>query len=152
MADAHGGYHAPQSPAAVSGPGKFAKRTDSQPVTDIPNAAYGEQAAFRSIQQGAPMAVGQSTPPVGASNGGAPPGVTPLTAPSQRPNEPVTSGADLGAGPTSAVLGIPSTPQAQRSRDSQDLQPALQAMISYAESEHASAGFRRYVREVIANS
>lgn len=81
-----------------------------------------------------------------------PPGVTPLTAPSQRPNEPVTSGADLGAGPTSAVLGIPNTPRAQQSQDAQDLQPAIQAMISYAESEHASAGFRRYVREVIANS
>jgi len=151
MADAHGGYHAPQSPAQVSGPGKFARRTDSQPVTDIPNAAYGEQAAFRSIQQGAPMASAQGLPP-GAAPGGTPPGVTPLTAPSERPNEPVTSGADVGAGPTSAVLGIPSTPQAQRSQDSQDLQPSIQAMIAYAESEHASPGFRRYVREIIANS
>ena len=151
MADAHGGYHAPQSPAQVSGPGKFARRTDSQPVTDIPNAAYGEQAAFRSIQQGAPMASAQGLPPATAP-GGAAPGVTPLTAPSERPNEPVTSGADVGAGPTSAVLGIPGTPQAQRSQDSQDLQPSLQAMIAYAESEHASPGFRRYVREIIANS
>ena len=151
MADAHGGYRAPQSPAQVSGPGKFARRTDSQPVTDIPNAAYGEQAAFRSIQQGAPMAAAQGLPPSTAP-GGAAPGVTPLTAPSERPNEPVTSGADVGAGPTSAVLGIPSDPQAQRNQDSQALQPSIQAMIAYAESEHASPGFRRYVREIIANS
>src|SRR5665647_729580 len=151
MADAHGGYRAPQSPAAVSGPGKFAKRTDSQPVTDIPNAAYGEQAAFRSIQQGAPMAAAQGTPPA-AAPGDAPPGVTPLTAPSQRPNEPITSGADVRAGPTSAVLGIPNTPRDRRSQDAQDLQPSIQAMIAYAESTHASPGFRRYVRAIIANS
>jgi hypothetical protein len=32
--------------------------------------------------------------------------LTPLTAPTDRPNEPITAGADFGPGPNSAVVGM----------------------------------------------
>jgi hypothetical protein len=35
------------------------------------------------------------------------PSVTPLTAPTERPNEPVTAGMDFGAGPGSEALNLP---------------------------------------------
>jgi hypothetical protein len=35
------------------------------------------------------------------------PAVTPLTSPTERPNEPVTTGMDFGAGPGSEVLNLP---------------------------------------------
>jgi hypothetical protein len=43
------------------------------------------------------------------------PSITPLTAPTERPDEPVTAGSDLGDGPDSSVLNLPAmaTPQAE---------------------------------------
>lgn len=94
-----GGYQAPANPAPVSGPGPMSQRTDGGPVMELPDAQYGEAKRFREIQQGAPMAESQGSP------AGPRPQVTPLDAPSGRPGEPVTAGADLGPGPTSASLG-----------------------------------------------
>lgn len=92
MADGHGGYRRPSTPAPVSGPGQLSKRTDGgpvsgQPVQDVGGFEYGGRKDFREIQGAAPMA--QAPEPVP---------FTPLTAPSQRPDEPVTAGAALGPG------------------------------------------------------
>jgi len=91
MANGHGGYRRPSKPAVVSGPGRLSKRTDggpSQGGVPLPNAKYGENANFQSIERGAPMAADAGVPaPV------------PLTAPTARPHEPVTAGAVLGPGP-----------------------------------------------------
>lgn len=113
-----GGYQAPRNPAPVSGPGRLARRTDggpaSQNVAALPNAGYGESAEFESIQGAAPMSA--SPPPsmagggpaaggglaalLGAGGGGAPAAPpTPLTAPTERPEEPLTAGAPIGPGP-----------------------------------------------------
>jgi len=92
MANGHGGYRRPRDPAPVSGPGQLSRRTDGGPaqrVVDLPNAGYGENQAFTQVEQGAPMAA--SAPPR--------PAPVPLTAPTQRPWEPVTSGNPLGPGP-----------------------------------------------------
>ena len=91
----------------VSGPGKFAKRTDLQ----YQPTEYGAGVAMTEQMQGAPMA---STPDVrGATatdvrEAAATPqeALTPLFAPSARPNEPITAGIDMGAGPGSEVLGM----------------------------------------------
>ena len=95
MANGHGGYRRPTSPAPVSGPGALSQRTDGgpgQPVRDdLSNAAYGEEKAFREMQQGAPLA--ESGAPVDPS------GIVPLSAPSQHPDMPVTSGAVVPGGP-----------------------------------------------------
>lgn len=105
MADGqHGGYRRPSSPAAVSGPGALSQRTDGRPnVQELPDAKYGEAQQFHDIQTGAPMGA-----PPGMSPQGGPPAPMPtgLGEPSANPGEPVTAGADAGAGPNLASLGI----------------------------------------------
>jgi hypothetical protein len=88
--------------AGASGPGKFSKRTD------LPSAYYGEGVETAAIKSGAPLA---STPDVRPSQAPAipaPEAVTPLFAPTQRPEEPITTGIDRGAGPGSSVLAMQS--------------------------------------------
>ena len=78
--------------AGASGPGKFSKRTD------LPSAYYGEGVETAAIKSGAPLA---STPDVRPSQAPAVPAqeaVTSLFAPTQRPDEPITTGINRGAG------------------------------------------------------
>lgn len=111
MADGHGGYRQPANPAPVAGPGNLSRRTDGGPadkrrqaVAQLPDAGYGEQAQYRGIQQAAPI---QKVEPTAAAPTGAQgPLPLPLDAPSTRPNEPVTAGADAGPGAGSDVLGL----------------------------------------------
>lgn len=113
MANGHGGYRRPASPAPVSGPGSLSRRTDGgpadrQPLSRLSDAGYGEQKQYQDIQRGAPIAKVEpaATPaPSGAQtpSGAMPP---PLDAPSANPDQPVTAGADAGAGPGSDVLGL----------------------------------------------
>jgi hypothetical protein len=79
----------------VSGPGPYAKRTDRQPVRDPGGLPYGENQALRQQQQAAPMAQAPAAP--------AP--ATPFDAPTARPGQPVTAGANAGPGPDQSVLG-----------------------------------------------
>jgi hypothetical protein len=93
----------------VSGPGKFSSRTDLPP-----SSSYGEGVQTAEIAGGAPMA--SATDVRGATNtelraagrqGAASMQQTPLTplfAPSQRPDEPITTGIDMGAGAGSNAL------------------------------------------------
>jgi hypothetical protein len=93
----------------VSGPGKFSTRTDLPP-----SSSYGEGVQNAEIAGGAPLA---STSDVrGATNtelraagrrgASAPAGQAPvgLYDPTQRPEEPITSGIDMGAGVGSEAL------------------------------------------------
>lgn len=113
-----GGYQRPTNPAPVSAPGRLSQRTDGGPgamqgakyVSGLP---YGEGAEFQDMQQMAPMEAAAPTP--SASSVGAAPAqiadqgmaVTPLTAPTTRPYEPVTSGINIGPGPGEDVIGLP---------------------------------------------
>jgi hypothetical protein len=84
--------------AGASGPGKFSKRTD------LPSSYYGEGVETAAIKSGAPLA---STPDVRPSQAPAVPAqepITPLFAPTQRPDEPITAGIDRGAGAGSEAL------------------------------------------------
>lgn len=86
--------------AGASGPGKFSKRTD------LPSTSYGEGVETKAIQQSAPLAQTPSAKPISRSEMGmAPSQITPLYAPSERPDEPVTAGIALGPGPGPEVLG-----------------------------------------------
>lgn len=87
--------------AGASGPGKFSKRTD------LPSAYYGEGVETAAIKSGAPLATTASATASSAPSV-APAPVTPLFAPSQRPEEPITTGIDRGAGPGSSVLAMQS--------------------------------------------
>lgn len=89
-----------------------------QPKTELTDAKYGENKLYEQMQQVMPGAAAQQLPPtptpteVGAS---APPAEAPQSAPlsplgdfmapSERPGEPITSGAPMGAGPNTLQLG-----------------------------------------------
>jgi hypothetical protein len=105
--------------AAVSGPGAFSQRTDApgQPIRELPNPDYGEATAFREQQKSAPLAEAAGTPRVDMPSPSTAPvapverrPLTPVFAPSQRPDEPITAGVPYGPGPSS--IGTEQTPQA----------------------------------------
>ena len=100
-----GGYRQPTNPASVSGPGSLSQRTDGgamdgmmQPQGQYTGFAYGENQAIQQQQSGASMA-GNPFPTMD---------ITPLSAPTTRPNDPVTSGINYGPGPGTEVMrGMP---------------------------------------------
>ena len=115
----HGGYRKPAHPAPVSGPGAHSRRTDGGPaqvISSMGGQAYGQRSADVAAQQAAPMAGTQPLPsPAQVSSGQQ--GQQDLSHPQQysggefdrptdRPNEPVTAGADMGAGPGPEVLNV----------------------------------------------
>jgi hypothetical protein len=95
----------PMNPkAGVSGPGKYSVRTDS---LRMGSTSYGEGIDTAAIKSGAPLAKTPDTRPTPAAEVrdaamAAP--VTELFAPTSRPNEPITAGVDMGAGPGASAL------------------------------------------------
>lgn len=93
--------------AGAAGPGKFSVRTDGM---KLPSAAYGEGVETAAIQSGAPLAKTPDVRPQSRSEMGMAPSqlerVTPLFAPTTRPDEPITSGIAMGAGPGPEALGM----------------------------------------------
>jgi hypothetical protein len=85
----------------VSGPGKFAKRTD----LEYQSTGYGDGVAYDAAKGGAPLARAQKNPMLSQApqvSSAAPlPG---LYDPTQRPDEPVTAGIDRGDGVGSDAL------------------------------------------------
>lgn len=137
---ARGGYQAPRKPAPVSGPGALSKRTDGQPARDLPNAAYGEQADFQSIQSGAQMSASARQMPE----------VTPLTAPTQRPDEPVTAGVPSGPGVGPEAIGVGLSNRDQSKVDTRQIAqylPALERMANQPGVPTSFVRFVKYVRE-----
>lgn len=143
----------PQNPAGVSGPGPLSKRTDGGPaqaLRDLPDAKYGENSQFQALQQGAslsasPSPQGQS---MGIDQGSLPPNpaagqVVPLSAPSGRPNEPVTSGAAMGAGPGPSALG--GQPAQVASQDMGKISQALPLFEMMANMNDALPSTRLFV-------
>ena len=93
--EGRGGYRQPSNSAPVSGPGALSKRTDggategmTQPQQDYTGFNYGENGALAAQQSGAALA-GTNIPGFN---------FTPLDAPTERPNEVVTSGINMGDG------------------------------------------------------
>lgn len=96
-----GGYRptAPQNnPANVSATGG-AGQSGTQGAKYIPGLPYGEGQATMAQQQAAPMQGEAPTPAM--------PDVMPLTAPTARPGEAITTGMDFGPGAGSEVLNLP---------------------------------------------
>jgi hypothetical protein len=90
----------------VSGPGKFSVRTDLPASQN-----YGDRKAMAEQIAGAPTARtadvrGLPTGQVQAAAQAAPQApITELFAPTQRPDEPITSGVAVGPGPGPEVMG-----------------------------------------------
>jgi len=90
--------------AGPAGPGKFSTRTDK---LELGSTAYGEGVETQAIKSGAPLAKTADVRPARAGDVREAAGQSPLTelyAPTQRPNEPITAGIDMGAGPGSNAL------------------------------------------------
>jgi hypothetical protein len=94
----------PMNPiAGVSGPGKYAVRTDN---LQMGSTAYGEGVDTAAIKSGAPLSTTPDQRPMPAAEvrDAAMAPVTGLYDPSSRPGEAVTSGIDMGAGVGSNAL------------------------------------------------
>lgn len=110
MAENRGGMRptAPQNnPANISATGG-AGQSGTQAARYIPGLPYGEGQTTMAQQQAAPM----SGPNKSATTNANPLAammapVTPLTAPTERADEPLTAGMDFGAGPGSEALSLP---------------------------------------------
>lgn len=97
----------------VSGVGKGARRTDLdraakiQREAKIQNASggqYGQRAELTQLAQGAPMAQAMPMP---TAMGTPPVPTVGIFEPTQRPDEPITAGVDVGPGPGSEALMTP---------------------------------------------
>lgn len=149
MADARGGYRQPSRPAPASGPGALSRRTDSQPKRPMPDAQYGEQQTFQDVQGGAPMAGNSLMPGMGAPPS-MPAEVTPFGDPTARPDEPITAGIDMGAGPGSASLGMLDEKALQKRADTDKLIRYLPVLEFLANRPGAAASLRGIVRNLKA--
>jgi hypothetical protein len=90
--------------AGPAGPGKFSTRTDN---LQMGSTAYGEGVETQAIKSGAPLSKTPDVRPARAGDVREAAGQAPLTelyAPSQRPNEPITAGIDMGPGPGASAL------------------------------------------------
>jgi len=111
----------PSLPGALStrtdGPGSVASKQAQRYVSGMPS--YGDGQDLMNLQAQAPMSatrLGGNAPAPSAlaaaaqqgaqQQGGMAQQVTPLSAPTQRPEEPVTAGAPMGAGPGPEAIGI----------------------------------------------
>jgi hypothetical protein len=143
---AKGGYQKPSRPAPVSGPGALSRRTDGggagQPQQRLANAAYGEQKAFGEIQSGAPMAQAERQPM---------PQVTPLSAPTSRPEEPVTAGAPMGPGPGPEAIGVAKSMRDQSRMDTRQIAQYLPSLEQMANQPGVPTSFVRFVKYVREN-
>ena len=109
----------------------YANRTDlnnrgPQPITIAPGQAYGEAKMQEDAQRAVPMSAIQipqasPTPNPPTVQNLPKPGTIPFDHPTERPDEPVTSGISAGAGPGPEALGT--SPNAQHS----SLQAILEA-------------------------
>lgn len=158
MADAKGhGYQRPSSPAPVSAPGRLSQRTDGGPgamqgakyVSGLP---YGEGAEFQDVQSMAPMEAAPKTAAsakaqaVAATQGQ---GIVPLSAPSQRPNEPVTAGAALGAGPGIEALGLDASNQQQQEIAQARLDAYRPVLMYLASRPDTSPETRAFINQLV---
>ena len=129
MATSNGGFN--DSGEALSPPGAMSQRTDmdTQAPMDLPDAGYGEQEDFQAIQGGAPMA-------------GAPTG---MFAETQKPELPVTDGANTGPGVGLDAIQTPDTMQADIALIATYL-PALERVEKRDDTPESFRKFVRYVR------
>ena len=109
---ARGGYRptAPQNnPMNVSARGGNGQ-SGTQAAKYVSGLPYGEGQELMNIQQSAPLAaapgIEQSRTPMASASAAA--SLIPISAPTQRPDEAITFGADAGVGPGLGSLGLPS--------------------------------------------
>lgn len=147
----NGGYRQPSNPAPVSGPGAMSQRTDGGPAQQgaryMAGGAYGDGQAMMDLQQSAPMAATR-TPQTQGQRAVPRPGAVPVpfSAPTQRPDEPLTEGNPLGpgAGP-GALSGGLGTARDASNQDAQRLKAYLPTLEATANQPNVPTSFVRFV-------
>ena len=123
----------------VSGPGKFAKRTD----LEVESTGYGEKVAYEANKSGAPVATAQKSPMLSESpqvpTSGSP--VTGLYEPTARPDEPITAGINMGSGPGSDALMM----NQMKSDDKDIVAKYLPSLSVMASAQDTPQSFRAFV-------
>lgn len=89
----------------------YSNRTDLQNIAAkvATGQTYGAAKQQMDAQRAVPM--GKSPVDVAATQRPTPGSITSLTAPTERPTEPITSGAPFGAGPGPEVMSRPIMPE-----------------------------------------
>lgn len=155
-----GGYQRPEKPATVSGPGKYSQRTDGGPsVADAKQAAqyisgmpYGEGQEINNIAQSAPMAAAPAAPTASPLDAMAamqtPSTVTPFSAPTERPNEPVTTGVPVGPGSDALSANVTAPAVALSAADKEKSLMILGILQQAADRPDASLATRNMLRRL----
>jgi len=151
---AQGGIRQPGNPAPVGLPGALSQRTDGgpadkQPIRYISGLPYGEGQVLTDLQSTAPMEAASPTPSVSVSDitgaqpaqGAEPVGITPLHAPTTMPDQPITHGADAGAGPGLASLNL-------QSADNNSYQNAQSMLVALSQNPNASPALQYLVQSI----
>jgi hypothetical protein len=111
---------------------------------DVTGMSYGENGALNDLQSAAPLSAASS----GGGGSAAPVQMpTGLSEPTAFPDQPVTAGADAGAGPSAADIGLAN---AEDLEIRQKLGPDLPVFMRMADSKYATPSFKRQVRQLIA--
>ena len=148
-----GGYRKPTNPAPVSGPGKLSQRTDGGPMdvkqnqVEVTGMGYGENKELNEVQALAPLSAAPAVPSSPMAMPSAPMArPTPLTAPSERPNEPVTAGQPFGPGMGSEALTISN--QGMSEDDRQRTLVILNLLTEAAKKPNATNATLQLVRQL----
>ena len=154
MAEQQGGKRTPRNPAPVSGPGQLSRRTDGGPAqvnAQMTGMAYGDNQDFMEIQEGASMAAAPRSKGMAQAPQGSPMGAMigsgagPLFSDTQRPDEPVTAGANFGPGPGAA----PQLNSVQTAaQDAKTIGKYLPDLMRMAEEDDTPMAFKRFVRHL----
>jgi hypothetical protein len=148
MAENRGGNRpdAPQNNYGVSATGGAGSSGAKQPVRYT--AGMDNAAEYQDIQSSAPINKSGVTLPTGRGGAGAPvmQPLTPMSAPTERPDEPVSAGAALGTGPGNEALTSTTMLAMQNNQDLAKLAAYLPAYASIAEHPDATNAFRNYYR------
>ena len=121
--------------AGPAGPGEFSTRTDN---LQMGSTSYGEGVETQAIKSGAPLSKtadvrGARASDVREAAMQAP--VTELYAPTERPNEPITSGIDMGPGVGSIAMMMQAA--------TEKLSDVLAKMIPYDQTGEVAILYQR---------
>lgn len=151
-----GGYQKPTNGAVVSPPGALSKRkaVENNAKENIPSGGgYGERKAMQEQLSGAPLAKSQQvanklkfnvSPELGKREQ-----MGPLTAETQRPGEPLTSGMGFGPGLRPSDIGMPmgaTETDDERKQDLQMLSSLLPIIRIVCNSEGAPKTLRTFCK------
>lgn len=145
---------APQNNPANINPmgGNGQSGNGSQAPKYIPGMAYGQGQATMQQQQGAKMAGPMPTPTPAPVSAAPMTEARPLTAPSDRPNEPITSGVDVGAGPGSESLMMPQQQQESNDPDInlvREVFPIIELWASQVDTSQGTKDYVNYLRTIL---